>query len=330
MSASAKSRGHSPIPRRTALAWKAICLAERSPVMEQPEDKVRKVANRRARITRLPGAWLIAGRPDRRTEITTSKATLKDGTVLPLRVYRPRAASATPRPVVVNFHGGGWVSGDARQSEWWCAGIAAQADAVVVSVEYRLAPERRFPVPAEDCYAATAWIAEHAADLDVDPNRLAVMGDSAGGSLAAVVSLMARDRGGPAIAYQVLIYPGADFTRDFPSEIENANAPCLTKRDIDNVQRLYLSNEADAKDPYASPLRGDAHGLPPALVQTAQHDPLRDHGAAYAEHLRDAGVEVDHENYPDAVHGYISLPGIVPTARQALKDAAAAIRKGLG
>src|SRR5205807_5350100 len=130
-----------------------------------------------------------------------------DGAVLPLRIYRPKAPSTGRLPVVVNFHGGGWVSGNARQSEWWCAGVAAQAAVVVVSVEYRLAPEYRFPVPVEDCYAATAWVAANAASLGVDANRLGVMGDSAGGNLAAAVALMARDRRGPRIALQVLMYP---------------------------------------------------------------------------------------------------------------------------
>lgn len=319
-----------PIPRRTVLGWKAISLAERVPVMQQPAYRVRAAANRRARISRMPGRSLITGRPDPSVRVETRDAQRPDGTVLPLRIYRPAGVAADPRPVVVNFHGGGWVSGDPFQSEWWCAGIAAATGAVVVSVQYRLAPEFRYPAGPEDCYAGTAWVAEHAVELGVDPARLAVMGDSAGGNLAAVVSLMARDRGAPAIALQVLIYPSVELLDAFPSEDENADAPCLTKGDLDNVPRLYLTDrERDGAQPYASPLRGDATGLPPALVQTAQYDPLRDQGRAYAEHLEAAGVSVRSTNYADAVHGYISLPGIVPQAHEALRDAATAIRETL-
>ena len=228
---------------------------------------------------------------------------------------------------MVNFHGGGWVSGDPRQSEWWCAGIAAGAQVAVVSVEYRLAPEHPFPTPAEDCFAATRWVAEHAAELDVDGARLAVMGDSAGGNLAAVVSVMARDRGGPPIALQVLIYPSVAIGAEFPSAQENANVPVLTAKDIDNAPRLYLyGTGADPKDPYASPLYAEHHALPPALIQTAQFDPLRDHGPAYAAALRDADVQVRLTNYVDAVHGFASLPGVVPCARQALAEAVDMIR----
>jgi acetyl esterase len=229
--------------------------------------------------------------------------------------------------VVLNFHGGGWVSGNIRQSEWWASSIAARSGAAVVSVEYRLAPEHPFPTPVEDCYAATVWVAQHAGELGLDATRLAVMGDSAGGNIAAVVCLMARDRGEPHIALQVLIYPGTDFLTEFPSKTENAEAPILCKKDVDNAHRLYFhGSDGDRADPYASPLRAKHHDLPPALVQTAQYDPIRDEGAAYADALRQAGVAVRYTNYVDAVHGYISLPGAVPMARQALAEAATAIR----
>lgn len=298
--------------------------------MQQPVDRVRAASNRRIRISHLPGGWLVAGRPDSRVQVETRQIDGLDGGRLPLRIYRPKGRTASPRPVVVNFHGGGWVSGDAFQSEWWCAGIAAGVGAVVVSVEYRLAPEHRYPAAPEDCYAGTAWVAEHADELGVDAARLAVMGDSAGGNLAAVVSLMARDRGGPPIALQVLIYPSVELIHGFPSEDENADAPCLTKRDLDNVPRLYLTDvDRDGAQPYASPLRGDAAGLPPAYIQTAQYDPLRDQGLAYAKHLESAGVAARLDNYAQAVHGYISLPGLVPQAHEALRDAVAELSSRL-
>ena len=319
-----------PIPLRTAAFWSVYRMIDRAPVMQQPAAKVRARSDMRRRQWRLPGAWLITGRPDR--SVVTADTTLRmdDGTELPLRIYRPQDAGAAPVPVVVYFHGGGWVSGDPRQSEWWCAGIAAAAGVVVVSVDYRLAPEHPFPTPAEDCYAATRWVAEHAADLGVDGARLAVMGDSAGGNLAAVVCVMARDRGAPSISLQVLIYPSVAVGAEFPSKHENANAPILSAEDVDHTPRLYLhGTDADPKDPYVSPLYADHHDLPAALIQTAQFDPLRDHGAAYAAALREAGVDVRLTNYVDAVHGYASLPGIVPVARQALAEAVEEVRSRL-
>ncbi|HZC71141.1 MAG TPA: alpha/beta hydrolase [Jatrophihabitans sp.] len=319
-----------PIPPRTTAFWSVYRIVDRAPVMQQTAETVRARSDLRQRQWRLPGAWLITGRPDRTAAITGSHLRLDDGTELPVRIYRPRAVADEPLPVVVYFHGGGWVSGDARQSEWWCAGIAAGAHAVVVSVDYRLAPEHPFPIPAEDCFRATCWVAEHAADLGVDAARLAVMGDSAGGNLAAVVCVMARDRGAPAIGLQVLIYPSVAVGADFPSGRENANAPILTSRDVENTPRLYLSGTStDPKDPYVSPLYAEHHDLPPAVIQTAQFDPLRDHGGAYAAALREAGVPVRLTNYVDAVHGYASLPGIVPVARQALDEAVQALRTDL-
>lgn len=321
-----------PIPLRTTATWRLFKLLERRPVMQQPPDKVRAASDRRIRLLGLPGMALVAGRPDPGTLISQESLTLPDGTKLPLRVYRPRAAAAGERlAVVVNFHGGGWVSGDARQSDWWCAALAAQAGVAVVSVDYRLAPENPFPIPGEDCYAATNWVAEHADELGVDAARLAVMGDSAGGNLAAVVAIMARDRGGPPIALQILLYPSVDLGADYPSKDENANAPILSRKDVDTTWKLYLSDPAsDPKDPYASPLFADHHDLPPTLIQTAQFDPLRDQGPVYAAALREAGVAVRLTNYVDAVHGYISLPNVTVGARQALAEAVATLRETLG
>jgi acetyl esterase len=194
---------------------------------------------------------------------------------------------------------------------------------VVVSVDYRLAPEHPFPAAAEDCYAATVWAAEHAGDLGADGTRLAVMGDSAGGNLAAVVPIMARDRGTPPIAFQLLIYPAVDLVNTYPSEDENEFAPILGKADL-SVNEIYCPGHE--REPYASPLFGDLEGVAPALVQTAEHDPLRDQGAVFADALRAAGVPVRLTNYVDAVHGYISIPGVIPVARQALAEAVAELR----
>lgn len=318
------------MPWRTSFFWTIYKLVERAPVMQQPAEKVRAASDLRKKLLALPGSTLITGRADRGAEISSATAVLEDGTELPLRVYRPQSAGTASLPVVVNFHGGGWVSGDVRQSEWWASSIAAQAGVVVVSVDYRLAPEHPFPIPVEDCYAATVWVSEHAGELGVDASRLAVMGDSAGGNMAAVVSMMARDRGGPDVALQVLLYPSVDITQAFDSEEQNASAPILGRLDIDNVPRLYfLNSDRDPGDPYASPLRGKHDGLPPALIQTAQFDPLRDHGVAYTAALRAAGVHVRYTNYVGAVHGYASLPGIAPAARQALAEAVSMVGESL-
>jgi acetyl esterase len=337
------------IPRRAAALWRVMSILDRAPLAELTHKQVRAASNLRKRLIGLPGAWLVVGRPDRGARAEQSTARLPSpagyapvaggtsnfigggtptGTVLPLRIYRPRVGGEEPLPVVVNFHGGGWVSGDPKQSEWWCSSVAAQAGVVVVSVDYRLAPEHRFPAAAEDCYAAALWVTEHADELHVDGTRLAVMGDSAGGNLSAVVSLMARDRGAPQIALQVLLYPSVELIDTFPSEDENEFAPLLGKADLTAFSALYRGSD-DGTDPYGSPLRGKHHDLPPALIQTAQHDPLRDHGTVYAAALRSAGVDVRLTNYVDAVHGYISIPGVVPVARQALAEAVAALREAL-
>jgi acetyl esterase len=308
-------------PLRAALFWRVMTAVSGRSIFQLAPERVRAASDRRRRLTRLPAASLITGRRHRGAVVNEQDAVLDDGTTLPLRIYRPRSGARDVRPVVVNFHGGGWTSGDPFQSEWWCSNIAALVPAVVVSVDYRLAPEHCFPAAIEDCYGATQWVAKNAAELGADGSRLAVMGDSAGGNLAAAVSLMARDGGGPPIALQLLIYPAVDLVGEYPSERENAHAPVLAKADMDGATALYCTPE-QARDPYASPLLAGSHaGLPPALIQTAQHDPLRDQGPAYAAALRAAGVPVRLTNYVDAVHGYISMPGIVPVARQALAEA---------
>lgn len=320
------------LPLKTRVFWALFRTFDRAPTMQQPADKVRKASDRLAKSLSLPGAALLVGRTDPRVDVRDDTVTLPDGITVPIRVYRPTAAPAGEKlPVVVNFHGGGWVSGDIQQSQWWCSSVAGESGAVVVSVGYRLAPEHPFPAAPEDCYAATVWVAQHGDELGIDPGRIGVMGDSAGGNLAAVVSLMARDRSGPTIGLQILIYPSVDFVGEYPSETENAHAPVLGKGDLDNVPKLYFHDtEHDRADPYASPIRAKHHDLPPAIIQTAQYDPLRDHGVAYAAALREAGGSARLTNYVGAVHGYISLPGVVPAAKQALGEVAAEIRTQLG
>jgi len=247
-----------------------------------------------------------------------------------VRVYRPDGA-AVPAPVVVFFHGGGWVLGSIATHDATCRGLANRTGAVYVSVDYRLAPEHPYPAAPEDCYAATCWVADHAADLGVDPGRLAVAGDSAGGNLAAVVCQMARDRSGPAIAFQLLIYPVTDLDLDrWPSMEENADGPLLTREGMDWFARHYVGTLPFTGDPYAAPIRAaDLSGLPPAYVATAGHDPLRDEGAGYAEALAAAGVTVGYDNFATMIHGFVGFADVVPAAGEARDRIAAALAAGL-
>jgi acetyl esterase/lipase len=238
---------------------------------------------------------------------------------LPARVHRP-AGTEDPLPLVVDFHGGGWVLGDLDGVDWRCSSVAAAVGAVVVSVDYRLAPTHPWPAGAEDCYAALCDVLARAAEFGADPDRVAVMGDSAGGNLSAVVALMARDRNGPRIAFQGLVYPATDLTLSSPSVDENADAPVLTRADCVAFRDLYLGGQ-DPRDPYASPLFATDHsGLPPALVQVAELDPIRDDGLRYAAALRAAGVPVRTTTYVGMPHGYLSFPGFCRSAPQAMAE----------
>lgn len=264
--------------------------------------------------------------------VTTSQRTVElNGSTQRLLVHRPTAAGASDaRPIVVNFHGGGWCLGTPEQSAWLASHVAAGTGAVVVSPSYRLAPEHPYPAAVDDAWAALRWIIEHAAELGGDPGRLAVMGDSAGGNLAAVTALLARDAGGPPIRAQVLIYPAVEMYDHYPSEAEHAHAPVLTSRQMQSFGRLYLGEQYGVEDWQASPLRADSHaGLPPALILIAGHDPLRDHGVRYAAALREAGVELDLRDYGPGIHGFLSLPGVVPVAKEALADTVAFLRDRL-
>jgi len=233
-------------------------------------------------------------------------------TPLELRAYTPDSASSDDaRPVLVYFHGGGWVRGDLDTHDGLCRLLAEAADCVVCSVDYRRAPEHPFPAPVHDAYAATEWVAEYASIVGGDPDRIAVGGDSAGGNLAAAVTLMARERDGPAIDHQVLLYPVTDHAFDTDSYEENASGYLLSRASMQWYWARYLDDEVDGANPYASPLRApDLSGLPSATVVTAGYDPLRDEGAAYADRLRDAGVSVTHAEYPGMVHVFASFPDL--------------------
>jgi acetyl esterase len=246
---------------------------------------------------------------------------------LPVRAYTPEGEP--PFPIVVWFHGGGWVVGSLDTYDPLCRALAAAVPTVVVSVDYRLAPEHRYPAAVEDAYAATLWASRNAAQLGGAQHRLAVAGDSAGGNLAAVVALGARDRGGPAIAFQLLVYPVLDAAADTASWREHAEGFHLTAAGMRWYWDHYLGG-ADGAAPDASPLRAASlGGLPPALVICAEHDVLRDEGEAYAARLRQAGVAATVSRYPGVVHGFFRWRAVTGAAEAALQEAATALRSGL-
>jgi len=248
------------------------------------------------------------------------------GGPLEIRVYRPKDALSA---ALVYFHGGGWVVGSLASADGACRAFANRSRCVVVSIGYRLAPETKFPGAVEDAYAAVRWVAENAAELRVDPGRIAVGGASAGGNLAAVAALVGRDRGGPKIAFQLLTVPVTELSARAPSYQEFAEGYGLTRADMEWYGRHYVRTEADTNEPYASVLRADLRGLPPAFVITAECDPLRDDGEAYAEKLRALGIAARYKRYAGMFHGFMSFPALLPEAVQAFEDAGAALREAL-
>ncbi|HEY9374334.1 alpha/beta hydrolase [Streptomyces sp.] len=243
---------------------------------------------------------------------------------IPVRIYRPEG-DVVRRPTVVFLHGGGWVLCGIDTHDRTCRALCRESGAVVVSVDYRLAPEARFPAPVEDAYAAVRWAAEHVGELGGEPSALVVAGDSAGGNLAAAAALLARDRGGPALAGQVLIYPATELAEEPDSYRTNAAGYYLTTAHIRWFRDQYLGPDGDPTHPLASPLRADLAGLPPAHVITAGCDPLCDEGRAFAAALRAAGAAVTEDHRPAMFHGFLAMSAYLDEARQALRGAADAI-----
>ncbi len=261
-------------------------------------------------------------------------ADVADGTIegpagpLRVRIYRPDHGTL---PVVVFFHGGGWVLCDLDSHDPTCRTIANGVGCVVVSLDYRRAPESRYPAAAEDAYAATQWVARHAGELGVDPDRLVVMGDSAGGNLAAVVALMSRDRGGPRIAHQVLLYPVTDHDFESGSYRAYGEDHYVTGAAMRWYWDHYAPPPIDRDEPYLSPLRAnDVRSLPPALIVNGECDPLHDEGVAYARRLREAGNTVEQTTYEGMFHGFFSMAASLDGAQVAVRDVVSWLRRQLG
>jgi acetyl esterase len=244
---------------------------------------------------------------------------------IPVRVYTPTSGSQLPG--LVFFHGGGFVLGTLDSSDRVCRDLAHLAGRIVVSVDYRLAPEHPFPAAVDDAVAATAYVLEHAGEFGIDATRIAIGGESAGANLAAVTALRLRDRITPPLAFQLLVYPQVDFADDSPSMREFASGHFITSEVLAYFEGHYLRTATDRRHPDASPLNADLHGLPPAYVITAECDPLRDQGEAYARKLQQAGVPVTLKRHEGMIHPFFSLAGIIDGGREAIADAAAALKQ---
>jgi acetyl esterase len=304
---------------RAVLDWIA---ANRPPYHTVPVVEARRLY-REARRSVQPDPPEVGSVEDRRIPGPAGE--------IPLRSYRPLGAGAREvLPALVYFHGGGWTIGDLDTHDTLCRSLASEARCGVISVDYRLAPEHKFPAAADDAVSATRWIAENAGTLGIDPGRLAVGGDSSGGNLAAVVALTARDAGGPCIAFQLLIYPSTKIDADFPSIAANGTGYALTRELMAWFRSNYVRGPDDRRDWRTSPLLApDLSCLPPALVLTAEYDPLRDEGQAYADRMRDAGVDAAHLSCPGMIHGFILMGKVIPAANEAIRGCARALAAAL-
>jgi acetyl esterase len=262
-------------------------------------------------------------------EIETKDYTVSSATpAIPLRLYRPQIEGGILLPALVYFHGGGFVSGGFDTHDRPLRALANAAGCAVVAVEYRLAPEFPFPAASEDCFAALQWVIQNAEDLQINTSKVAVGGDSAGGLLATVVCLMGRDRNESSPVAQVLVYPNTDLTIDTPSWYElDFLHPNRSRENFVSQIAMYAPDPNEREQPYASPLRApDVSGLPPALIVTAELDPQRDEGEAYAQRLRDAGCLVTHTRYPGVLHGFFQMGGVIASGRVAIAEVAAYLR----
>lgn len=300
-------------------------LVRSMPPLVRAGDTVHAVRTRLIEVTSNPALAALGPKVGETADIEVPGA---EGP-RPARVYRP--ATAGPHPTVVFFHGGGFAIGTIGTHDLMCRELCTQVDAVVVSVEYRLAPESPFPAGVEDCLAATRWVGEHVEEFGGDAGRLALAGDSAGGNLAAVVAQeFAGDDDAPAIAAQLLIYPATDFSQDYPSRAEFGEGYFLDQPSLEMFAQAYVSDLGQVLDPRLSPmLHPKLGGLPPTVVVTAEFDPIRDQGEAYADALAEAGVVVRKRRFDGLIHGFIHFGPFVPSAQAAVDEICALFREAL-
>jgi acetyl esterase len=308
-----------PLDTETQLLLRLRELAGDTPIEELPVPQARRAL--------VAGSRLVGGKQP--------VGSVRDFTIpgpggdVPVRHYVP-TTGGSPAPTLVFLHGGGFVYGDLESHDALCRFLAERAGVRVLAVDYRLAPEHPFPAAVEDAYAAYAWAAEHADEIGADVDRLVVGGDSAGGNLAAVTALLARDSGVPDPAYQLLVYPTVDFSRRRRSRDLYGEGFFLSNRFMDQCSEAYVPDVADHEDPRVSPLLApDLGGLPPAYVVTAGFDPLRDEGQAYADALREAGVEVTYACERGLIHSFANTLVIGRSGREAMTRAAAALREAV-
>ena len=305
-----------PLDPQARVLLDKLAAAEAPPLQDMTVDEAR-LANLKLFATR--------GEPEA-VQAVDNRSIPGPAGGIPVRLYTPHGTG--PFPVLVFFHGGGWVVGNLETHDAQCRALANGAACLVVSVDYRLAPEHKFPAAIDDCDAATQWVAEHAAELNGDPARIAVGGDSAGGNLAAVVALRCRDRGTPYLLFQLLVYPATDMRCDTVSHRDNADGYLLTHDAIVWFKNHYLRSAADMSNPEASPLLASSlDDLPPALMITAEFDPLRDEGEAYAARLQEAGVPVVLRRYDGMIHGFFNLGTALDQGQEAMAACSAALRQ---
>jgi acetyl esterase len=303
------------------LDWRVAIILKIEPLIRRHPTPLAEVTPE-IRARGFAGHKWVKGEPEPVARVETRRIT-GPASKIPVRIYWPDGT--TGAPIVVYYHGGAWVWGNLDSHDNTCRSIARRTPAVVVSVEYRTAPENPFPAGLEDAWAALEWVAGNAAELGGDHRRIAVAGDSAGGNLAAAVSIMARSRGRPKLIHQVLIYPGTNLADlDTDSHRDFARGYLLTRETIEQAREVYVPDPGDRTDPRVSPLlAGRFGGLPSATIITAGFDPLRDEGEAYGERMREAGVDVEIIRFEGVVHGFVGMDGVMPQAGEALDRIAA-------
>jgi acetyl esterase len=306
-----------PIDPVAALLLQQMAAQAAPPLNEMSPAEARLAAE---------GFRALAGEPEPVAAVSdrTIPGPAKD---IPIRIYTPAGAGSEALPCLVYYHGGGWVLGDIIGTDNICRAVANRTGCKIVSVEYRLAPEHKFPAPLDDCYAALQWVAENGGSIGVDTGRLAVGGDSAGGNLAAAVALRARDERGPTLRMQLLVYPVTNHDFGTASYQQNGDGYLLTQDMMKWFWNHYLNGAHESKKALASPLQAvDLSGLPRTFVLTGEFDPLRDEGEAYAARLREAGVKVALKRYDGQIHGFWQMPGVFPAAMQAADDSSAELK----